>query len=221
MNFEQELERLGHLYTDRGFQVTLRPKPEELPVFARDFKVEIMGKRPDQGVLVSVKKNRTEAAADSNMPRYAEITGAQPGWRYDFAVLEGDDPTGPRRAEAREFSEEDIDRAMEEAEQMVRAGLIRPAMITAWAGLEAAMRTRLRAPGESTEGSTPRVMLNELYSSGILSVSEFHQLGLAFQLRNEIIHGFSSPAPDPHLVESLSEITRRLVAESERAEQPA
>ncbi len=76
MNFEQELERLGRLYADRGFQVTLRPRPDDLPAFAGDFKIEILGKRADQGVLVSVKKNRTEVAADSNMPRYAEITGA-------------------------------------------------------------------------------------------------------------------------------------------------
>src|SRR5260370_1248892 len=31
-------------------------------------------------------------AADTNMARYAEITSSQPGWRFDFAILEAEDP---------------------------------------------------------------------------------------------------------------------------------
>ena len=220
MTFEQELNRVRDLYADQGFQVTLRPRPEDLPAFARDFKVEILGKRADKGVLVAVKRNRDEVASDSNMPRYAEVTGAQPGWRFDFAILEGEDPTGRRGVEAREFSEDDINKAIAEAEQMVRLGFVRPAIITAWAGLEAAMRARLRASGEDTAGTTPRVLINELYSSGMLSASEFHQLESTYRLRNEIVHGFSSPTPDPKLVQILGEITRRLVVESQQIEQP-
>ena len=74
MDFEQELKRVAGVYAGQGYQVVVRPRPENLPPFAKDFKVEMVGKRAAEGVLVAVKKNREEMAADANMPRYAEIT---------------------------------------------------------------------------------------------------------------------------------------------------
>jgi len=160
--------------------------------------------------------------AEHGQPRYAQVTGAQPGWRFDFAILEGGDPTGRKRAEAREFSGDDINGALAEADQMLRLGFIRPAVMAAWAATAAAMRARLRAAGEDAGGTAPRVMINELYSSGILSADEFNQLEIMYQLRNEIVHGFSSPTPDARNVEFLSDLTQRLITESEKAEpQPA
>ena len=69
MDFEKELKRVAGLYAGQGFQVVVRPGPEDLPPFARDFKVEILGKRAAEGVLVAVKRNREEMAADDNDQR--------------------------------------------------------------------------------------------------------------------------------------------------------
>ncbi len=100
---------------------------------------------------------------------------------------------------------------------MGRLGFVRAAVITAWAGLEAAMRMRLRAAGQKAGwGTMPRGMLNELYSSGALTPDDFRELEKALQLRNEIVHGFSSQAVDAGAVQSLSDIARRLLAESEK-----
>lgn len=220
MNFDQELKRVTDLYTRQGYQVTVHPRPEDLPEFAHDFRIEILAKRGDEGVLISAKKNRGGLAADSNLPRYAEITRTQKGWRYDLAVLEGDDPTGPRGRNAREFSRDDINKVLADAEKMVRLGFDRPGVITAWAALEGTMRMRLRAAGEEAGwGAMPRVMVNELYSSGIVSVDEFQELERAYELRNEIVHGFASPSPDSGVVQFLSDVARRLVADSEQVKQ--
>ena len=70
--------------------------PEPMLPVAKDFKVQIVGRRGDQGVLVSVKRNRQEMEADKEMPRYAEVTAGQPGWRYDFAILEGGGTPGKK-----------------------------------------------------------------------------------------------------------------------------
>jgi hypothetical protein len=66
-------------YTRQGYQVTIRPNPAALPPFAKDFRVEILAKREAEGVLVAVKRDRNELAADSNLTRYAEIIGLQTG----------------------------------------------------------------------------------------------------------------------------------------------
>src|SRR6266852_5806684 len=126
MDFEQALKRVADGYADHGYQVVVRPSQDDLPPFAKDFKVEIVGKRAAAGVLVSVKKNREEMAADVNLPRYAEMTGAHKGWRFDFVILEGEQPSARELLGAQDFSGDDINRALGEAEQMVRMGFIRP-----------------------------------------------------------------------------------------------
>jgi hypothetical protein len=79
MDFEQELKRVAGVYAGQGYRVVVRPRPEDLPSFAKDFKVEVVGRRAAEGVLAAVKKNREEMAADADMPRYAEVTGCAAG----------------------------------------------------------------------------------------------------------------------------------------------
>jgi REase_AHJR-like len=222
MDFEQELKRVAGGYAEQGYEVVVRPRPEDLPSFAKDFKVEIVGKRAAGGVLVAVKKNRDEFAADANMPRYAEIINSQPGWRFDFAILESEMPGARELRGAKEFSDEDIGKTLSDAEKMIRAEFIHAAVIAAWAGPEAAMRIRLRASGEVAGwGTMSRGMLNDLYSSGVFSQQEFRELERLSQLRNAIVHGFASPVSEAGAVQFLSQTARRLLAESQRAKQPA
>jgi hypothetical protein len=196
MDFEQELKRVAGLYSTQGYHVVQHPGPQDLPDFARDFKVEIVGRRGDGGVLVSVKKNRQEMEADGDMPRYAEITSGQPGWRYDFAILEAEEP-GAREARGwQELTGEDVARSLAETEELARGGHVRASFLMAWAALEAAMRMRLRALGESAGWGKPRQMLNELYSLGVLAGAEFERLEKLSQVRNQIVHGFASPTSE-------------------------
>ena len=222
MNFEQELKKLAGVYEGQGYKVVVRPGLEDLPVFAKDFKVEIVARRADEGVLVSVKKNRQEMESDKDMPRYAEITSAQPSWRYDFAILEGEEPGARGLRGAQDFSGEDVIRTLGEAAEVARMGFTRAAVITAWSALEAAMRMRLRAAGESAGwGTTPRQMLNELYSSGILLGDEFARLERLYQVRSQIVHGFASPTSDADMVTFMAGLAQRLVDESRPAKQTA
>ena len=57
-------------------------------------------------------------------------------------------------------------------------------------------------------------MLNDLYSSGILSHSEFRDLEGLYRLRNIIVHGFSVPEIGHGAVTFLSDTARRLLEES-------
>lgn len=217
MDLEQELKRVADSYAGKGYQVVLRPGPDYLPPFAKDFKVEVVGRRGSEGVLVAVKRNRDDVADDAELAQYADDASKQAGWRLDLVVLEGVSPLGRDARGAHDFSGEDIGKALTDAEQMTRMGFVRPAVVTAWAGLEAAMRMRLRAAGQKAGwGTMPRGMLNELYSSGVLTPDDFRELEKALQLRNEIVYGFSSQAVDTAVVQSLSDIARRLLAESEK-----
>jgi hypothetical protein len=227
MNFEEELDRIAALYRRQGYEVVIRPGPTQLPAFAHDFKVELLAHRADQGVLVAIKKNRQAIAADGNIQRYAETTGLQPGWRFDFVILEPENTLARELVGAKEFSDEDILGSLEQATRLVRDGLDQYAVVAAWAAFEAAMRTHLRLSGqEAGWGTPPREMLRELYSAGAFAPEEFARIDLAFRLRNQIVHGFS-PLPsgiqmsNGAIVELLSDLTRRLLGSSQCVVQPA
>ncbi|HTU18669.1 MAG TPA: hypothetical protein VMG10_11460 [Gemmataceae bacterium] len=222
MNIEPELKKLAGAYEGAGYKVVFRPGPEDLPPFAKDFKVELVMSRGDEGVFVSVKKNRLEMEADKDMPRYAEIISAHPGWRYDFVILEAEPPHARELRGAEELSGEDVLQTLGEAEEMARMRFIRAAVVTAWSGLEAAMRMKLRSSGEKAGWSTtPRELLNELYSSGVLLGEEFSRLERLYAVRSQIVHGFASPTSDAEMVTFMAGLTRRLVDESRPVKQTA
>lgn len=222
MDLDRELQRLASQYTKEGFSVRLLPGETDLPPFAKDFVVEILGRREGGGVLVSVKRNLLAMQDDNYIPRYAEATNAQPGWRYDLIILEREPPMARLLRSAKQPSPDEIAQQLQYAERVLDAGFVNPALITAWASLEAAMRGTLHRTGDKIEwGADPESMLAELYSSGFLSVEDDPQLEAARKLRNEIVHGFSPAPVDPETVTLLIRTARQLLEQAQVAEQPA
>jgi hypothetical protein len=64
-------------------------------------------------------------------------------------------------------------------------------------------------------------MLNELSSSGVLSLDEFSQRERLSQVSNQIVHGFASPASEGGMVGFLSGVARQRVEESRPVKQTA
>ncbi len=222
MNIEQQLSHVADSYRAQGYQVVVRPGPQDLPAFAKDFKVEILAERDGGGVLVSAKKNAVDLEGDPNLPRYAEVTSQQPGWRFDLFVLGPDCQATPERRETKELSEEDLRGHLDHVERILRAGFVAQVLIAAWAALESVMRRKLRAQGEEAGwGTSARTMLNELYSAGVLSTSVLRDLEDLFQLRSAIVHGFAEPAIEASAVQFLVNTARRLLEESRPAKQTA
>ena len=220
MNFEQQLNTVADGYRTRGFKVVVRPGPDDLPPFAKDFKVDILATGPCGNALASVKGSPAELEDDANLGRYAEIIEKQPGWRFDLLLL------GPELAKVdrhvSEPSAEDIRRMLDEVERLLQAGFVAFAFAAAWGALEAAMRRRIRAGGGKADwATTGQTVLNEVYSSGMISTTVLRELERLFQVRNAIVHGFSAPPVDPGSVRFLIDTARRLLAESQPVKQTA
>ena len=222
MNIEERLNHVADRYRAQGFKVVVRPGPNDLPDFAKDFKVEIIARRDDGCVLASAKKSPTDLEADRDIPRYAETIEKQPGWRFDVFVLGPESGPLPDRRGAEEPSEEDIHRKLGEVERMLQAGFVGQALIAAWAVLETAMRRCLQAEEEAAGwGSSPRTMLNELYSGGVLHGSDFRDLEGLFQTRSFVVHGFTTPVIEKSSVQFLVSTARMLLDKSRVARKTA
>jgi hypothetical protein len=222
MNMEQRLNMVADRYRNLGFKVVLHPSSDDLPPFAKDFKVQILATKDDGSVLGVAKATPSELQADEDVARYAEITEKQPGWRLDVFVLGPDAPAVPAHGEVREPSDEDLRHAVSDAERMLREGFVRQGFVTAWAALEGAMRRKLIAlGGKATYGTSPRTMLNELFSAGIFSNRVFRDLEGLFQLRNIIVHGFAVPQFPTSAVEFLIGTANQLLETHAEAKQTA
>jgi uncharacterized protein YutE (UPF0331/DUF86 family) len=222
MTFEERLGQVADRYRSLGFKVVVHPSPDELPVFAKNFKVEIVATSETGNVLTVAKASPSELQADKDVTKYAEITSKERAWRMDVLVLGPDSPLLPEKRDAKEPSEQEIRKSTEDAERMLRAGFLAPALLSAWATLESTMRRRLQAEGvRAGWGTSPRTMLNELFSAGVFDNREFRDLEGLAQLRNVIVHGFAVPQFPPSDVELLLGVIKRLLTESQPAKKTA
>ena len=222
MDTRREIDRLADDYRRQGFEVTLNPGPADLPDFAKDFRVEILAKRADVKALISAK-DRAGVKSERDLPRYAEITARQPGWRFDLAVVEPEDPAILEIGDAPDYSEDDVDRVFAQAEEMARQGFVGGAVVSAWGAFESAMRRKSRAEGRKLgRDSSPRSMLHELYSDGFINPEELPKLETLLRVRNQVANGFLADlASEGDAVAFLREVGRRLVEGSRVAAHPA
>lgn len=216
MNIEQELERLAQEYRSEGYAVVTHPDADHLPGFAAGFGVDMLATRGEERVLIQAKKDRADLKQDPRVPRLAEVTNQQPGWRYDVVVLGQDNPLRRISPMSGEPTVEQIGQMLGEAEKILLAASPRAAFVLAWAGLEAAMRRTAQRSGlDGRIGTQPTVLIRELYASGPISHDDFRRLEEARRLRAEIIHGLSPSGVDAAAVQSVIDMARRLLAESE------
>lgn len=217
MNMERELRQLADGYRTEGYQVTVHPRPDDLPAFVADWQPDILARRGDHGVLVLVRKHRDDLAAIPDLTRRADAVQAQPGWRLDVVILEGEDPLDRILRQAAEPTPEQIHQRLDRAAASAAAGQLDLACLSAWAALEAAMRqTRDRAGLNGR--ARPDSLLTTLYSNGYLSREELHQLREASRVQTQLAHGFVPRAFDPDLVTEVIRVARKLVNDPALAE---
>src|SRR5436190_11092322 len=87
MNFETELAQIGNQYRGEGYEVTLRPRGDQLPSFAQGWTPELLAVKNGERVLVQVKETAEDLRKDPTSPRMAEVVRENPGWRFDLIVL--------------------------------------------------------------------------------------------------------------------------------------
>jgi hypothetical protein len=221
MDIEQQIKRVADRYSEQGYEVVIHPEPDTLPSFAKDFRVEILAKRADGNVLASVKASSREFQNDRELSRYADVIAKHPNWRYDVFAVGPEEPSQPDHERGvTELTDQQIADSLDAAEQLNRQGLVPQAVIAAWAAAESAIRHRIRAQGGETEwGATPRVLLNELLSTGVLSRDDYRRFVELSHLRNIIVHGFAVPEIDPSVVPFLTNTARQLLADAQVLEQ--
>jgi hypothetical protein len=217
MNNQQQLQKVKDKYDREGYEVVVLPRGEDIPSFARAYEPDLIATKGGEKVIVQVKKDRSDLAKDRSLARLAEITNAQPGWRFDLVILEAQSPMEELASQADEPSINKIEQLLAHAEQSAEAGDTLSAFVVAWSGLEAALRYRSRAAGlghAKPVGAT--VLIRTLYSSGFLSSAELRRLDKANRTRNQIVHGFVTSRIGRNEVDYVVSLARRLLQDKSK-----
>lgn len=216
MNLENELRRVAKQYQDEGYTVTLQPRGEAVPAFAREFDLDLIAARGTESVIVEVSENRSALANDTQALRLADAISKQPGWRFDVVVVQPDRDT----RNATEPTAEQVRGMFAEAERLLGMSAS-AALVTAWAGFEATVRSLAQKAGVGGRtGTQATTLLRELHASGFLSPDELKFADELRAVRSAVVHGFAPTAVSESTVRRLIELGRHKLTESERL-QPA
>ncbi len=212
---EQELlRRVAQQYRGEGFDVVVEPQGDQVPSFASKFRLDMIATRGDEKVVVEVKKNRRELARDPEFLKLSEVINAQPGWRLDLIITEGETSVERASLEAEEPSFEQIIGSLDDAEALIEVAPVRFALLAAWPALEAAMRRVCRLANLPGRKSAME-LVSILYSNDSLTREQWEKLRDLNKIRSQVVHGFVPKKVDPEMVRYVTSTARELLHDEE------
>ena len=205
------IENVADRYRNDGYKVQLQPKDGMLPDFLKSYEPDIIARKNGEAVVVQVKLNKHELAADPTFPHLAGAVNSQVGWRYDPVVLNPKTWPDDVAKEAVEPSEAEIHMLIDEAVQLSGLQVTRAAFVTAWSAVEAAMREVARKHEVLLERNFPQFVMKTLYTEGLLDHADFEQLQESLEIRNATVHGLQSISLKPEHTKFLIDLATRLL----------
>jgi len=209
----QQLERerlleLAEEYSQKGYEVLLQPKPEDLPEFLRSYHPNMIVRRGEEAVVIEVK-SRPSIASAQDLQGLAQVVQEHPGWRVELVMT--------NRKDAQYFAE--VEGSLEEHEIKSQLQVAREltvhhpesAILYAWSLAEATLRLLVNQEGLCLPRLEPLYLLKQLATEGVISQPDYQLLMNTFRLRNAIAHGFKTSQLTPSSVFDLIEVTEQLL----------
>lgn len=208
MKETEYLAKLRDQYMKSGYRVVEEPFNGQLPDTFADSNIRMLAIKGGETVAVRVKR-QDEITDLDELRRFAEQVEKTPGWSLDFVSV-------PRNgtldvpATAAELNARQIELVIKEAEDGLSAGLRRSAFLMAWTAVEASMRELARRSDLLTERESPTLVLETLYTYGLVSREDYEQIRDHYALRSALIHGVETKPIAAADVRNLIEFVGRL-----------
>ncbi|MSO77040.1 MAG: hypothetical protein EXQ87_09040 [Alphaproteobacteria bacterium] len=164
-----------------GFDVYTRPSPHLLPAFMHGHSPDAIALRPDKKLAIEVLREGPQAKQRFDMAQ--KLLSGHDEW--ELRVYWISSSTIPKMIEA--APRRAIEETIETVQELARDGRAAPALLMAWATLEALGRGLL--PGEFANPQTPRRLVEVLASQGYIAPSDADRLRPLAETRNRLIHG--------------------------------
>jgi len=204
----KRIQELAREYQERGYEVAIEPKSEQLPSSLADFRPDLLVRRGDDVVVVEVKSRGS--LGDPKLQQLANAVREQPGWRFEVVLLKPESEFPG----ARPWSAEEIEDRLREVEATSSAGHTEAALLLAWSAAEATLRLLAAKERLALERQDAPYILRLLVTRAVITREEHRRLWDLLQVRNAVAHGLKPPKLDAGDVAALCELVRGLLRQA-------
>ena len=187
----QVIAKVAEDYRQRGYEVDVEPSGVNVPAFLGGFQPDLIARSPGDNVVVEVKVGTRTSVAD-RLREVAERVTHEPGWR--FSVVFADPGRPDQFTEAQPAPLALVEQRVQNAQRLLDASQGEAAFLLLWSSLEGVLRILGERAQLPLASLPPSALIRELYSAGEISRDQFETLMRLLPVRNELVHGFGSPA---------------------------
>jgi uncharacterized protein YutE (UPF0331/DUF86 family) len=186
-----------------GFEVYAHPSARLLPPFLRACSPDAIARRDDKNLAIEVL--RKGSPSEGKLDKLRELLSGRRDWELRvYWISPSNTPEAIGIA-----SSKDIEQAIGTIEGLADKKLLAPALLMAWATLEALARASL--PERFVRPQTPRQLVEVLASGGYVTPSEADRLRQLALVRNRLVHGGLSEKIAARDIKSFATVLRTLL----------
>jgi uncharacterized protein YutE (UPF0331/DUF86 family) len=196
------IESLLPRYQAEGFDVYVNPSPSILPPFMQSYRPDAIALKKDKKIAIEVVGSN--ARSEQTITTLRSLFADHDDW--ELRVFYASPIASGRSLEI--ASTAAIDQSIQRVIDLTKTGHLLPALVMAWATLEAAGRALL--PDQFQRPQTPARLVEVLGSEGYITPEEADKLRAAGIVRNAVVHGQLDSVVDQKLLEGFVAILRTL-----------
>jgi hypothetical protein len=207
----QRLLEVAREYRQRGYDVVIEPKPEQLPDFLKPFRLDLIARNNTETVVVEIR-SQTSLVEVPQLDAVAQALHNRPGWRFELVVTNPKDQTLLRLKDERLLDRDDIGARLHEARQLSIDEHGEAALLLAWSATEAVLR-QLAADAElPVDLSNTGQLIKSLFVYGVLDQAQYQGLQAGLQARNLVAHGYTPHEFNAQVVEQVIQLAEKLAS---------
>lgn len=181
----------------------VNPSPSILPPFMQTYRPDAIALKKDRKIAIEVVGS--SASSDQKIRTLQSLFADHSDW--ELRVFYASPIASNKSLEI--ASTAAISESIQRVIDLKQAGHLLPALVMAWAALEAVGRALL--PHQFQRPQTPARLVEVLGSEGYITPEEADTLRLASAVRNAVVHGQLDSTVDQKVLETFVSILKTLV----------
>jgi hypothetical protein len=205
----QRLREVAREYRQRGYEVLIEPRPDQLPDFLASFRIDMLAWSAEESVIIEVRTQESLTAAPE-LDALAQVLYDKPSWRFELVVTNPRDRSALRFKDAISLDHLDITYRLHEARQLSEQEHGEAALLLAWSATEALLRYIAGSEAVPVEQHDPSQVTKSLFIYGVLDKEQYQTLQDALHVRNTVAHGYQEQPSLANTVAQLLEVADQL-----------
>jgi REase_AHJR-like len=207
--YEQKIQSTAQELIDSGYKVSIEPSSSDLPFDLGSYRPNLIATKDNEGLILEIKTTSSRLSID-RLKSIAEQISTHNGWRFLLITLDDTSESILPSSGQDLPSWEELKTRLSSLETLIQNSFFEPSLLFLSSILEATLRKRAIDRNIPIWRLPEKNLLNHLFSSGEISMSDFDIFKKCLELRNKVAHGLATSI-DPNLLSSVNVSVENLV----------